>query len=47
MDNLVMSGIETLELVSKSEMSLSSMRAAAAARWLLEGLLLGLPMLKR
>ena len=47
MANLVMSGIETLELVSKSEMSLSSMRAAAAAQWLLEGLLLGLPMLKR
>ena len=40
-------GIETLELVSKSEMSLSSMREAAAAPWLLAGLLLGLPMLNR
>ena len=47
MTKRVMSGIETLELVSRSEMSLSSMRAAAAAHWLVEGLLLGLPMLKR
>ena len=47
MTKLPKSGIEMVELVSKSEMSLSSMRVAAAAQWLVEGLLLGLPMLKR